>query len=285
MTNPAGGAFVNNDHDLERIESRQHAVVKRFRTLARAAAGSGGDVLLDGEHLLEEALAAGVSVDVAVFSHRNLDGSRSGPALAERTRASGARVLSARDDVFAAVSPVRQPSGVAAIARIESADLTSLFGKGGVPPLVLVVAGVQDPGNVGAIIRSAAAFGATGVVSTDGSASPFGWKALRGGMGGTFRVPVASGASIDGVLAEARAANVAVVAAVPAGGTPLPAARLDRGCAIVVGAEGAGVPDAAIAAASVRLTIPVRGPVESLNVATAAALILYEASRQRENRR
>lgn len=278
--------FVNNGNDLERIESRQNAVVKRFRALAREAAGSGGNVLLDGEHLLEEALAAGIPVDVAAFSQRHLDGSPSRlAALAERTRASGARVLSAPDDVFAAVSPVRQPSGVAAIARLASADLASLFTKGVAAPLVLVIAGVQDPGNVGAIVRSAAAFGATGVVSTDGSASPFGWKALRGAMGGTFRVPVASGVSIDSVLAAARAANVGLVAAVPSGGTPLPAARLEGGCAIVVGAEGAGVPDAAIAAASVRLTIPVRARVESLNVATAAALILYEASRQRENRR
>jgi TrmH family RNA methyltransferase len=267
---------------LERIDSRQNAVVKRFRALARG--GSGPDVLLDGEHLLEEALAAGVPVDVAVFSQRHFDGSRPRlEALADKARARGARVLSAPDDVFASVSPVRHPSGVAAIARIQTAELTSLFTAAG-PPLVLVIAGVQDPGNVGTIIRSAAAFGATGVVATDGTASPFGWKALRGAMGGTFRVPVAAGVSIDRVLEEARHAGVAVMAAVPTGGTALPAARFDGACAIVVGAEGSGVPED-VAAAAERLTIPMRGPVESLNVATAAALILYEASRQREKAR
>ena len=283
---PVDGAFVNNDHCLERIESRQNAVVKRFRALAREAPESSGDVLLDGEHLLQEALAARVPVDVAAFSQRRLDGPPHALAdLADKARRSGARVLSAPDDVFAALSPVRQPSGVAAIARVRPADLTTLFRADAEPPLVIVIAGVQDPGNVGAIIRSAAAFGATGIVATDGAANPFGWKALRGGMGGTFRVPVASGVTIAQVLEAAGAAGVTVAAAVPHGGTPLPDARLDGACAIVVGAEGAGVPDAVLGAARVRLTIPMRAPMESLNVATAAALILYEASRQRAERR
>jgi TrmH family RNA methyltransferase len=271
---------------VERIESRQNAVVKRFRALSREGRGADGDVLLDGEHLLEEALASGIPVDVAAFSRSHIAGSdRRFAALADRALASGARVLAASDDVFAALSPVRQPSGVAAIARIQPVELASLFRPGPEPPLVLVIAGVQDPGNVGAIVRSAAAFGASGVVVTDGGASPFGWKALRGAMGGTFRVPVASGVSIENVLGESRGANVDLVAAVPSGGTPLPATRLDAGCAIVLGAEGAGVPDRLIAAAGVHLTIPMRGRVESLNVATAAALILYEASRQRVKRR
>ena len=261
-------------------------MVKRFRALARDVPGSSGDVLLDGEHLLEEALASGHPIEIAVFSRKRLEGSRTRlAALAERARASGARVAIAADDVFAALSPVRQPSGVAAIARMESADLALVFRGRVERPLVLVIAGVQDPGNVGAIIRSSAAFGATGVVTTTGAASPFGWKALRGAMGGTFRVPVAAGSPIENVVAAAQAAGIAIVAAVPAGGTPLPAARLDGGCAIVVGAEGAGLPDAAIAAATIRLTIPMRAPVDSLNVATAAALILYEASRQREQHR
>lgn len=269
---------------MDVIASRQNAVVKRFRAVARAAAADSGEALLDGEHLLVEALGARVPVDIAAFSAGHLNGSARLTELAARVTAAGGRVVRVPEDIFAAMSPVRHPSGVVAIARMQAAPLASVFRAGAAPPLALVLAGVQDPGNVGAIIRSAAAFGATAVVATEGCANPYGWKALRGAMGGTFRVPVVPFAAIDDVIAAARTEPVRLVATVPRGGTPLPGAALAGACAIVVGGEGAGLPQAVIAAASERVTIPMRAPVESLNVAIAAALVLYEASRQRAER-
>jgi len=267
---------------VDAITSRQNAVVKRFRALARTVPIIDGEILLDGEHLVEEALAADVAIDVAAFAQPQLSRSPQLRELARRVAAAGSRVAVAPDHVFDAMAPVRQPSGVVAIAR---ANLVTLGAALQAPkPLVLVVAGVQDPGNVGAIIRSAAAFGATAVVATEGSANPFGWKALRGAMGATFRIPVVAAAALDDVIASAREGKIALVATVPRGGTMLPDARLDDGCAVVVGGEGAGLPDAVIAAARDQITIPTRGRVESLNVAIAAALVLYEASRQRAER-
>jgi TrmH family RNA methyltransferase len=149
-------------------------------------------------------------------------------------------------------------------------------------PLVLVLAGLQDPGNVGAIIRAAAAFGASGVVAIEGSANPFGWKALRGAMGGTFRLPIAAHGALPDVVDSAAALGLRLVAAVPRGGTPLPKLDLREPTAIVLGGEGAGVPHATMAAVHETVTIPMQPPVESLNVAIAAALILYEATRQRQ---
>lgn len=194
--------------------------------------------------------------------------------------------------VLAAMSPVQHPSGVVAIGALAPVGLSGAFGaaskarpagpaRAAAAPLVPVVAGVQDPGNVGAIIRAAAAFGASGIAVLEGSASPFGWKALRGAMGATFRLPIAAGAAIEDVLQAAQQRRIRLVAAVPRGGTPLHAMDFRQPTAIVLGAEGAGLPAAAMAAADDTITIPVLAPVESLNVAIAAALILYEASRQR----
>jgi RNA methyltransferase, TrmH family len=267
---------------MERITSRQNAIVKRFRELARASGTTTpGEVLLDGAHLVQEALACGVAVEVAAFSDRQVGAAQSPLArIAKDVKKHGGRVLSVSDHVLAAMSPVQHPSGVVAIGHTHPSDLRAAFAVA--PQLVLVLAGLQDPGNVGAIVRTAAAFGATGLVTIEGSANPFGWKALRGGMGGTFRVPVAARGTWTDVVAAAANARVRVIAAVPHGGTPLARIDLREPTAIILGGEGAGISEMARAAAAGTVTIPMRPPVESLNVAIAAALMLYEASRQRE---
>jgi TrmH family RNA methyltransferase len=261
---------------MERISSRQNAIVKRFRQLA-AGDPAGEAMLLDGEHLVREALASGLRVELAAFVERLTNG-----AMAEMVDAlerSGARVVAITDQVLTAVSPVREPSGVVAIANRPSATLDQVLQASW--SLVLILGDVQDPGNVGAIIRAAEGCGATGVVVTTGAADPFSWKALRGGMGSTFRLPIAVGPSLAEAVSRARAAGLRVVATTVRGGTPLPACDLRPGCAILIGGEGSGLPAAIVEAADERIMIPMRAPVESLNVAIAAALVLYEAARQR----
>jgi RNA methyltransferase, TrmH family len=281
---------------MERISSRQNAIVKRFRDLARTArpvkadadpaarAGHSAEVLLDGEHLVQEALLCDIPIEIAAFADKQLHNVLSPMArIAKDVKKRGGRVLSVSDQVLAAMSPVQHPSGVVAIARTRPADVRVVMATVTELPLVLVLAGLQDPGNVGAIIRAAAAFGASGVVAIEGSANPFGWKALRGGMGGTFRLPIAARGSLSEVVASAHELGVRLVAAVPRGGTPLPLLDLRAPTAIVLGGEGAGVPATTMAAVHETVTIPMQAPVESLNVAIAAALILYEATRQRQN--
>ena len=286
-------------HRLERVTSRQNAIVKRFRELARAsrvaapvgraahhgAGGHAGDILLDGPHLLQEALACDVPVEVAAFSDRQVDNVLSPLArLATDVRKRGGRSIIVTDQVLAAISPVQHPSGVVAIARARAADVRVVFAAasdhGPHLPIVLVLARLQDPGNVGAIVRSAAAFGAAGVVAIEGTANPFSWKALRGAMGGTFRLPIAARGSMSDVIAAAQQEGVRLAGTVPRGGTSLPDMDLREPIAIVLGSEGSGLSDAALAAAQATITIPMRSPVESLNVAIAASLVLYEASRQ-----
>lgn len=272
---------------MERISSRQNAIVKRFRDLARAsrsvaAGGHSAEVLLDGEHLVQEALACDIRVEIAAFSDRSLANDASPLArLAEDVEKRGGRVITVTGQVLAAMSPVQHPSGVVAIAKARPADIRVVMATVTDLPLVLVLAGLQDPGNVGAIVRTAAAFGASGVVAIEGSANPFSWKALRGAMGGTFRLPIAARGTLADVVESAHELGVRLVAAVPRGGTPLPRLDLREPTAIVLGGEGAGIPPVTMAALDEMVTIPMHPPVESLNVAIAAALILYEATRQR----
>jgi TrmH family RNA methyltransferase len=258
---------------LERIASRQNPVVREFRAAADAASGR---MLLDGEHLLDEALAAGLRIDLVALSDRRLDGA---PDLAERAARQGARLYTVTDAVLDAISPVRQPSGVVALAQRPPATLEDALRHP--PQLVLMLSNVQDPGNVGAVVRAAEACGATGVVTSSGTADAYGWKALRGSMGSTFRLPVATGHDLAAAARLVRERGIRLYAAVPRDGTPLPRCTWRKPSAVLLGGEGAGLSPALLALADERLTIPMRPSVESLNVATAAALIAYEAQRQR----
>lgn len=272
---------------METVTSRQNAVVKTFRALAARRASGERRVLLEGEHLVAEALAAGVPVTVVALASRILardpdgDQGRLGE-LAERLRRQGARVLSVNETVLAAMSPVRTPSGIVAIAEFVPPALDRVVE--GAMPLVAVLAGVQDPGNLGAVVRTAEAAGATGFVACDRSADPYGWKALRGAMGSTFRLPVPERVPLHDALLAARRRKLRIAAAVPRGGVPLHEFDFRRPVALMLGGEGSGLEQDELDHADERISIPMNPPVESLNVAVSAAVLLYEASRQRAAR-
>jgi RNA methyltransferase, TrmH family len=153
--------------------------------------------------------------------------------------------------------------------------------------LVVVAAGLQDPGNLGTLIRSAQAFGATGVLTTPGTVSEWNQKALRASAGAVFRVPVV-GVTLDELVAlKGRGVRLfAAVADDPLGGGAASIASVDltQGCAVMIGNEGAGLASELLEIVDMRITIPTPGNVESLNAAIAGSLLLYEASRQRDRR-
>ena len=261
---------------MQRISSRQNAIVKRFRELAQAKHPD-GEVLLDGAHLLHEALSAGIPLDTVAFAESIADAESH--RLVERAAKAGARAIAVTPPVLTAMSPVRNPSGVVAIARIKRTTIDRVLRTS--PQLVLILHEAQDPGNVGAALRAAEACGATGAITTARTADPFAWKALRGAMGSAFRLPIATGAALDEIEAAVKRAGVALAATVPRGGTPLPSADRQKPTAILLGGEGSGLPGEVLQRADLRLSIPMRPDVESLNVAVAAAISLYEAARQR----
>lgn len=255
------------------ITSRQHPIVKEFRELAR-----GGDqfMLLDGWHLLGEAAAASIAVEkIAICGPPSTSEQR----IVDRLRRHGAQIVEVSGTVLNALSPVNAPTGVVASARRPEVTKSSLLAPA--PALVLAATGLQDPGNAGAIVRSAAAAGDTGVVLDGASADPWGWKALRASMGSAFHVPVLRTRMLTSLIREWRAAGLRIVATLPRGGTLMHQLDFTPPTAVLLGGEGAGLPDAILADADARVSIPMRGGIESLNAAVAAAVLLYEAQRQR----
>lgn len=258
---------------MRRVASRQNPIVQRFRAAARRE--SDELILLDGAHLVADALAAGVRLReaaVAADAGDNPEIAR----LVERLLAADVETVSAIAPVMAALSPVRSPSAIVAIAE-RPANGATIFSKS---PLVMVACDIQDPGNLGAIVRVAEAGGATGVVVAGASADPFGWKALRGSMGSALRLPIdirKGSCSFD----DLRAHGCRIVATSPRDGESLFDADLKGPIALVVGSEGGGLATQNLAEADAVITIPMCAPVESLNAAATAALLVYEARRQR----
>ena len=256
-----------------------HSSVKRYRELARNSHTNGleRELLLDGPHLLVEARMSGLSIESAAFEHDAL----SDPSirkLAEQLAADGADVFIVSRKTLETMSPVRTPTGAVGIARRTLASLGDVLASEN--PLVVVAHDVQDPGNVGGIVRTAEAAGATAFVTTAATAAPLGWKALRGSMGSAFRLPIARAETAE-VFQALRHARIQTIALVPRAGELLFDVDLRAPSALILGSEGPGLPEDLLQQVERRVTIPMREPVESLNVGVAGALVLYEAFRQR----
>jgi RNA methyltransferase, TrmH family len=259
-----------------------HSSVKRYRELARNPSKNGieRELLLDGTHLLLEARQSGLPIESAAFG----EDAFTDPAvktLAQQLVADGADVFIVSRKTLESMSPVRSPSGVVSIARRTLPTLTdALSAVTPAVPLIVVAHDIQDPGNVGGVMRTAEAAGATAFVATASTADPLGWKALRGSMGSALRLPIARG-DIAEVIRTLRSRGIATSALVPRDGEPLFEADFTKPSAVIFGSEGAGLPADVLRQVDRRITIPMQDPVESLNVGVAAALVLYEAFRQR----
>lgn len=255
------------------ITSRQHAIVRQCRAVAR---GDARQMLLDGWHLLADAYAVGLPVELVAVRG---DMATTHATTLEAMAAEGTPIVHVSDSVMDALSPVRTPSGVVAIASRPIIDPRALLAPS--PAMVVAAMGVQDPGNVGALIRSADAGGATGVLLDADSADPWGWKALRAAMGSAFRLPVLRDDDARASLGDWQDQGLAIVATDPRHGVDLHTLDLTGPIVFVMGGEGTGLAADILEAADLRVRIPMRARVESLNVAVATALLVYEAARQR----
>jgi TrmH family RNA methyltransferase len=256
-----------------------HSSVKRYRELARHPPKNGPEreLLLEGTHLLFEARRSGLTVESAAFEQELFE-DPSVRKLADALVADGADVFIVSRKTLESMSPVKTPGGAVGIARRTLSSLDKVLEAA--DALVVVAHDVQDPGNVGGVIRTAEAAGATAFIATPSTADPLGWKALRGSMGSALRMPLARADGTD-ALAALRRHGIATMALVPRGGEPLFGLDLMKPSALILGGEGAGLPPDIVRHADRRVSIPMTGPVESLNVGIAAALVLYEAFRQR----
>lgn len=279
------------------LTSRDNRWLKAFRmTLRGGLATDNGAVGVEGVRLVEEALRSTAAVEAVLFSetgerHRE----RLAPLIARPEMAFP--ILQTTDRLFEGVADTEHPQGVAALVHPRQVTLEDMLltPERSCSPLLVVLAGVQDPGNVGTILRTAAAFGATGAVAVStpqgGTASPFSPKALRASAGATLHLPVLEGMSLAILMTQLRLQRVMSVASCvhdeSLGGKAAVCPWEIDWCqpkALLVGNEGAGLPEEVVHAADERIHIPMAKRVESLNAAAAAAVLFYEAYRQRSRR-
>lgn len=260
----------------EILRSRANPLFKRLRAL-RDRGASGDLCLLEGPTLVAEALEAGVAMMEVAASPRARTRPR-GRAVLAALRARGVAIRWLHDDLLSSLSETETTQGFLALAHRPSFDEARVV-EG--TPLVLVAVAVQDPGNLGGLLRTAEAAGATGAYLAEGCADPLSWKALRGAMGSAFRLPHVRGLPAPAVLDRLEARGVRVLATAADGQTRYDETDLTSPVALVVGGEGRGLPEAIARRAAARLRIPMAPGVESLNVGVAAGLVLFEAARQR----
>lgn len=258
----------------ETITSAANPLIKDIR---RAVAHGGltrqGWCVAETFHLFEEALRSGVEIAI-VLAAESARGS-----IEDRSRTMKMAILP--DKLFQSISATESSQGVMALIKLREWTFADLLHN---RPLIVILDQLQDPGNAGAIVRAAEAFGATGMIFARGSVSPHNPKALRASAGSLFRVPVLSGMEPACVRSQLVQNGVDLFAAAPAhsGALRADAADLTVNCGIVIGNEARG-PGEAWRSFAREISIPTSG-VESLNAAVAAAVLLYEARRQRSSR-
>ena len=277
---------LSAQHRLRRIEGRHNPLIKQLRqAFSRSELTESGDCAIEGLRILEEAIRSGLRFSAVFFRESAQD-------RAERLLPQiGAQVdtLLLPDKLFDSLVPSESPQGVAALVRLKEFSLDDVLEteRLQVGPIV-VLAGLQDPGNLGTILRSSEAFGSAGVILGEGTVSPFNSKVVRASAGSVFRLPVihrhgkSGAAKLEEVSEKLRANGVRLIATSSHKGTPLDQADLKGAVAIFFGNEGSGLPREVMAKMDESIAIPHTAQVESLNAGVAASIVLYEAARQRK---
>jgi len=260
------------------ITSRANPRVKQLRAAFSGNARlADGLVAIEGENLIREAIRSGIALHSIFLSEHTAP-----PSWVPRA----VEAIRLADDIFASAVDTQSPQGIAALIEPPQWQLDAVLRANSKPdaqraPLLLIAAGLQDPGNLGTLIRSAEAFGATAILTTPGTVSPWNQKALRASAGSVFRAPVVSIEIAD--LTALKSRGICLLAAVAArDGEDNAIPDLTQQSALMIGNEGSGLSPELLALADGRISIPTPGPVESLNAAIAGSLLLYEASRQRQ---
>ncbi len=269
---------------LRRVSSRHNPLVKELRrAFQRGEATEDNYAAIESVRLIEEAVRSGLRFRALFFSASAEE--RAQKLLPQIS--SHAETLLLPDDVFAGAVATESPQGVAALVRCKDFALNdALAGVAAegrrATPLVVVAVGVQDAGNLGTIVRSAEAFGASGVLLAEKTVGRFNPKVVRASAGSIFRVPVVP-VEVKSLLPQLRERGLRLVATSSHKGTPLPEARLSGPLGLLIGSEGAGLPREIMTHIDETVAIPHSPRVESLNAGVAASIVLYEISRQRKN--
>lgn len=259
---------------LTRIESADNSRLKLVRKLAnRKARDEEGKFVIEGFNLVEEAINKNADID-SIFVADNYDAGDFIDLCLDK----GIEVCEVRSDIFekltdavngvGIIATVNKPAGIDRLADVNSN--------------ILVLDKVQDPGNIGTMIRTAVAAGYGMIVAVKGTADVYSAKVLRATAGMIFDIPIVYVADADELLALLKRSGHRIVVTVPSGGKEYFEEDISKGIALVIGNEGNGISDEVLSIADIRVSIPMKGEIESLNAAVSAAILMYEAIRSRK---
>jgi TrmH family RNA methyltransferase len=276
----------------ELLTSRENHWLKKFRLALRTGECADGCVGVEGVRIVEDALRSGLPVEAILVSAEGEKHLKYLRASLETSSAGTIRILRTTDRLFSGVAGTETPQGVAALVKPRTVTFEDLLrAPHSTSPLIVTLVALQDPGNVGTILRAAEAFGATAAATCSfgavGTSNPHSPKTLRASAGSALRLPILHGVGISILLTQFRLAGIKVVAATAGTLANAPPvlfpwqATWNDPTALLIGNEGAGLPEEIERSADALLRIPLSKSVESLNAAVAAAVLLYEASRQR----
>jgi TrmH family RNA methyltransferase len=263
----------------QKLTSRHNPHVQRARAVRDGREPA--LIFVEGLRLAEEAVAAALQVEVALFTERLARDARGASLLAALDQVA-THSYEVSDRVMDAFADTKSPQGIVLLARRPHTEQAAFETAQSGLALLAILHGVNNPANAGAMLRVAEAAGATGVIATQGTVDLFSPKALRGAMGTAFRLPVWTHVEFSSALAWCAARGITTVATDPRAPRTHTEHVWTAPAAIIIGPEAEGLTAAEASAADTRIRIPMRAPVESLNAATALAIVLYEAARQRE---
>jgi TrmH family RNA methyltransferase len=263
---------------VKRLSSQNPRVKALLRLARRRGREKEEKFFVEGPRLVAEALSAPLAVDAIYYTQKFLAGGKSKDIMATAA-AKGVGAYELPPEVLNRLTAVEEPQGVLAVVRMRKSDLGDLLAAA--PPLVVIIDGVQDPGNLGTMIRTAHAAGASGALLITGTVDLYNPKTIRATAGTIFHFPVVQEVPPNQALEFVKQAGLRLAVAEPRGAIPYYEYDFNGPVAVVVGAEGAGPQTKLIDASSARVFIPMRPKTESLNAAVAAALLMYEAMRQR----
>ena len=263
------------------ISSRDNSLLRRAREVRDGKIDN--LIFVEGLRLCEEALSSKLEIESVIYADHIARKDRAASLIQNlNSLAKASAEVSAK--LLESISYTKTPQGIVVLAARPTNDESSFAAKQPKSPLLVVLNQINNPVNLGAIVRTAEAAGATGIIATANTADPFSPKALRGAMGSAFRLPVWTGPAFTEAISWCRARKIQTVAADLSGATAYTEVDWRKPSALIVGRESTGLSPDEVAATDAAVRIPMHGAAESLNVAVATGVILFEAANRRSTR-
>jgi len=264
---------------IDRISSRDNSLLRQARAVRDGKIEE--LIYVEGLRLCEEAQRSNLEIEVMIVSEELMRKERAAPAIAELSRVSK-RTASVSEKLLESISYTKTPQGIVVLAVRPDSSEARLAASLTTSPLLVVLHQINNPVNVGAILRTAEAAGTTGVIATRNTSDPFSPKSLRGAMGSAFRLPIWSGPTYEEVIEWCRNRSIATVCSDAEADADYTDLDWTKAIALMLGPESTGFTDEELMNADQKVKIPMKGMAESLNVSVAAGILLFEAARQRK---